>query len=70
MNMILLRVLPFIRFYSVAVITRDSDDQLLSRNPGSSPGRTCFSLGVEDGRRVVWVESQGSSYFSFPQASC
>ena len=43
MNMTLLPIQPVARFYSVVVITRDSDSKSLSRNPGSNPGRTSFS---------------------------
>ena len=43
MNIALLCIQPFVRFYSVVVITRDSDYSSPSRNPGSNPGRTSFS---------------------------
>jgi hypothetical protein len=48
MNMIAFNPPLVSRFYSVVVITRDSDQRPISRNPGSNPGRTSFSFGTEN----------------------
>ena len=52
------------RFYSVVVITRDSDQRPISRNPGSNPGRTSFSLGTSENPEVTFTLSFGWQFQS------
>jgi len=71
-NIVLVCKPPVDRFYSVAVITRDSDHRSLSRNPGSSPGRTSFSLGTETtqaGRLPLEQTFKGTHIFLSPTSN-